>query len=637
MHPCCEICTLAQISCIEDVNGNPKFLSTRPVLFVDNGTLIKIPRNNQYSKFDKSLILNNKIKTVGYDKTTYSYDWNQVYLSDSSQKYYEQTDYQATNVTLDGENKGTHNLYNGLLSSYSYELTNNSNNFQIVGLYSFKGYSPNDYTSEFYVYGVYSASFKVNTLTSKLDSWFVSRTQSNGNTIWFGVTPSSTTNKLLLSKQNIGIVPIEQMGKYNYQFVSSESEALSNLITSDGFLNGSYGDLLPIQLIKDGDMVTAYFYNAIPIISGYKPGAYNQNYNGDLTFIILNDNTSVYCKELKINTTKLDENANIYINSNNILVENTTYDSKPMTSVIKENILKDYKSGISNGSITISCSDYYDFNGNKIIDSLSGDTIQVGQMIKIDGDNKTWRVTGAKLRKKGCPFVDLQVIEVKNIISASFDLSKCFVSINRISSQQEDAKLGIISVDDAIYKGDVLQFNVTADTSYKECEIQKIQITSPKTGKPVDYANNSEYVVTRDITFNAIAYSWEQVTDAAIVFSPEYSTNLNNSHFEVEIDGIVADRDIRLDGRMTYSTNTGYYPETDIEFNNLNSLELGNDGYAHINIYSSEDGSGEVIGEILFAIRKPISNRTLIYENYSSVGDNAYIRRMILSKIEQFK
>ena len=53
-----------------------------------------------------------------------------------------------------------------------------------------------------------------------------------------------------------------------------------------------------------------------------------------------------------------------------------------------KNILNDYKDGIINAKLTVICGDYYDINGNKVIDWQKGEVLQVGDIVRVDKDNE---------------------------------------------------------------------------------------------------------------------------------------------------------------------------------------------------------------------------------------------------------
>ena len=89
-----------------------------------------------------------------------------------------------------------------------------------------------------------------------------------------------------------------------------------------------------------------------------------------------------------------------------------------VTNIILNNILSDYKNGVSSGNVTISCNDYFDGNGEKLIDWTKGEIPKLNQTVYFDNDlyqDKTqryWKIKGRKFRKTGIPMIDLELEEV---------------------------------------------------------------------------------------------------------------------------------------------------------------------------------------------------------------------------------
>ena len=120
---------------------------------------------------------------------------------------------------------------------------------------------------------------------------------------------------------------------------------------------------------------------------------------------------------------------NIFMDDTNILkIDNITRHS--LVNEFAENILLDFNKGNDVVSVKVSFSDYYDINGNKVIDSLSGQFIDVGTIVRIDKDNngnsrytnldgssKLWMVVSSEVMKVGVPFVELHLRAVKVIES----------------------------------------------------------------------------------------------------------------------------------------------------------------------------------------------------------------------------
>ena len=87
-------------------------------------------------------------------------------------------------------------------------------------------------------------------------------------------------------------------------------------------------------------------------------------------------------------------------------------------NIILDNILSDYKNGVSSGNVTISCNNYFDRNGEKLIDWTNGEIPKLNQTVYFDNDiyqDKTqryWKIKGRKFRKTGVPMIDLELEEV---------------------------------------------------------------------------------------------------------------------------------------------------------------------------------------------------------------------------------
>ena len=127
---------------------------------------------------------------------------------------------------------------------------------------------------------------------------------------------------------------------------------------------------------------------------------------------------SINAKSYSINneTIRYNNNAkNICVINDNIFLSNTTeFDEENIFDYISRCILYDYKDGIKTAKITISCSNYYFENENIVAKNWSvGEIIEVHDIVKIEGNDKLWRVTGRNFRKQGVPMIDLELQEIK--------------------------------------------------------------------------------------------------------------------------------------------------------------------------------------------------------------------------------
>lgn len=422
-----KVCVLGQLQCFIGEDDKPKFISARPI---NLNKVIMIPNNNQYSDFNYELIVNNIKHTIGYTNLKYNYEFKQIFLSDAMNQFYNQLQDTAQGKL---DNNKDFMLYSGLYSDYTKNIINNSTNMEVIGLYSPKDASPDDYTTEFRVYELCKATFN-NDDISKDDSWFLNRTNTQANNIVTNAYPTSKSKYLLYNLTNGGVVPITpNVNTFPFQFVQNENEALSNLLSNDYIIQKDFPN--PIQIIKDNDSYTIYGFMLNPLVAGQKN--IEPNYTGDLLYIIYNSDFAVYKKVLqKAINEQINSDADYSIPTNELMAISTKYEDNSIIDVLKSNILFDYNNGISNGTLTVSCADYYDEDSNKAIDWANGELLQVGNEVKIKGNDKIWRITGRKFRKNACPFLDLEVMEVKEVdkyftLELEIDMSKT-TSTNRV-------------------------------------------------------------------------------------------------------------------------------------------------------------------------------------------------------------
>jgi hypothetical protein len=75
----------------------------------------------------------------------------------------------------------------------------------------------------------------------------------------------------------------------------------------------------------------------------------------------------------------------------------------------------DYKNGVSTSTLSISCNDYYYTNGEISKKWDNGEVVDVGDVVKVQGNGKIWKVVGRNFRKNGVSMIDLQLREVVNV------------------------------------------------------------------------------------------------------------------------------------------------------------------------------------------------------------------------------
>lgn len=651
-----KFCTLAQLNCFLDINGIPKFINARPIASIYENPIL-IPQKSMYNTFSKSVLLKNKYDAVEVDKYVVSKNKEiktNVYSENIKNFYTEEENQDFEYHRVNGDFVGTYyfqfGAYAYISAKYNYSNTitiprfSNYNLDKITRIYTGidgEGESNIKYSLQ---YNIKTSSSATITVSMNSDSDF-NITQSSDN----------ITNEISGSGEIENLTAIE-----NYEW---STQAYSGTLTATAELENK-SNLSNIKYINDES--GNFIFNNVICVSGRTIktlNGYNRKSNdfpefpdsmtlyGDIEIIdAFNVRVEFYGDVEKIvfeQTTDNSDNINtaknpINITTNELVSDNTTIDGVEIVDIIKNNILSDYSNGISNGNIDIAYVDYFYENGDNAISTKNGDIIPVGAIIKIEDDNRLWRVTGINFKKQGYPYYELQVMEIKGVatkLKLELNLYKSLVTIVRTYSENPDALIGEITPDDEIYANDVLKFNITADEYLIDASIQQLTINGD------DYINNSEYIVKGNIKLQAISYSWEKIV---IINEGTYmKLDLESSftddsweHISTFIPNISANRDIRITAIPQYTTKEGYYPNPNVSFNEIGNIDFG-DSHTNIDVYdepqSSSGGGGIVLGTIQFSIKKPINDGEFIYDNHSSVGDNAYMSSLLISKIEQYK
>ena len=114
---------------------------------------------------------------------------------------------------------------------------------------------------------------------------------------------------------------------------------------------------------------------------------------------------------------------NELLQSDTILTLNQ--DEVLLATQIADNIVSDYKNGVSTCRVTVTCGDYADEYGVVRKHWAKGEIFQVGDIVRLDKDNLgtpamtykdgstiLWKVTGRTFRHAGVPLIDLELQEI---------------------------------------------------------------------------------------------------------------------------------------------------------------------------------------------------------------------------------
>lgn len=137
---------------------------------------------------------------------------------------------------------------------------------------------------------------------------------------------------------------------------------------------------------------------------------YNANFVQSFTFNILKTTYNVVEEEYSSGSSQIE------LSTNELSQSVFFYDTIP----------QDYSNGLSTARISIFCTDVYDINGVKRKDWSQGQVIEVGDIIRVDKDNggnslwtyangepMLWKVVGRKFKMSGSPLIDLELQEIK--------------------------------------------------------------------------------------------------------------------------------------------------------------------------------------------------------------------------------
>lgn len=406
-----KFCNVAQLQILENENGEFEFVNARPIATEEElDNVILIPKKNQMNYLGKSLIKKNKY-TGG--KISYNaLNLNRENISNFSKSMYETLPAERPDSIKDSDGN---NIVSYLLSDYTgldalwglsaetegsaiefVSLVNDPNDKYMLGLYK---YNSNE-THNFYGIDIRGSVTKLSNMITNI------------------VFPS---NRYLYPIDTVNIKDVSSFSFNRAAFDSgfdyganNKPNKLHSKVTDEDKLYIFYDSGIVVYNVYETDgEVTSYFVLPIRLVDLSIDISNAGNYGVVATKYDLN----IYNRIAKENFATYeigDSDIQFDLHSNSELLQNYTYyNGQEIANVIGENILEDYKKGISNATISINCLDYYNSYGDKVVDWEKGEIIKVRDIVKVDGDSTLWRVTGRTFRKQGVPMVDLELQEIK--------------------------------------------------------------------------------------------------------------------------------------------------------------------------------------------------------------------------------
>ena len=412
-----EFCIVGQMQMFIDDDDKIRFVSARPKVFDDSNEAIHIEKKNMFSQLDHSVILKNKYD--GIELT--SLNVNDV------------TEY---NAVVYSENNKTGLGYQNLEAYDSSKI--NDDNYRV-----YKDITITQTNRSLATYAYINNYYFEDEITVP------KRSKDNLSKI-LNITPE------LISSNKDG----ERIYKYSLTYKEKEygvhadvvdrsAGTVSLSVTSDNGVSDEITGNLSTSVTATADPVLLTVTKTMDDTSDLQI-VYEDEYKYILKYKVLvaqqkvsltgsatmdyvwdMDGTSIVSEPVKLTFSVYGNKRTITFNNIQSATKNidtvktkvsigasSFVQTQEIADTIKNNILGDYISGVSNGTVKVSCSDYYNQNGEKVIDWTRGQILQVNQVVYFDGDTyqdgsqRYWKIKGRKFQKTGVPFVDLELEEV---------------------------------------------------------------------------------------------------------------------------------------------------------------------------------------------------------------------------------
>lgn len=429
-----KFCNLAQLQFIVSDSGQNKFVSARPV-FESTNDIIVVPAKNQYSDFAKSVILKNKYDGVEITEKqiTDILDYNVVIGTYSNTDITTTDEYAESKKTFIMYSLGNYYGYGAYVAQTLYYYIssfdiykNTAQNLEQVKklLYGVNGNGENNikhtitYLNKTGTAFVFMETSTLNTEVSNANL---------GPINYHYTTENENTEDIILQTESVFVEGPDLTASVSM----TDSTDIGTISFEDGIVDNGDRYTITFKILVGKKLLKLSATSAdVQIGSGVYatavtgPAEYLQPQKLEIT--VYGNKRIISFEDVSVNDVSNSKNV-IGIATSNLLQENTKLSEVKMSTIITNNIVNDYSTGISNGKITIGCADYYDINGNKVKTWANGDILEVGDIIRIDKDNlgnsiskyadgtiRYWQITGRKFRNTGVPMIDLEYMETKH-------------------------------------------------------------------------------------------------------------------------------------------------------------------------------------------------------------------------------
>lgn len=425
-----SVCEVAQLQIVGTHDNLWKFVSARP-LMVATDAVLKIPPSMQFNRPQKDVILKNKYDGVELDAIDVK-----IETEIGGVVYTEKETVSSKNRTSNTDNAhygyGTDIAYAQIYSEYqtfkvSFPKKTNLNLVDIIEVE--EGFDNNNkaniqYSVTYQVtQGIYGIPTGANDTVENNLQPIESSFEDKGTVIGEIPKSISITHYFPPSSETLGVT---------HTTTAKLTDKSTNTTAKVSQTSKTYDIELSLLVYSEQKTYYSTTPNTIPIKTHYRNGDYFK-YDGLQVEISFKGTKRTFTFDY----TKSVSSANVAsaktvakLNHNTLLQTGTTYKGTPIADIIRENVLADYKSGISTATLNCTCDDVYTTKGTLALNFSEGSTLRVGDIVRLDkshsgvsyytkqdGSPQHFKVTGVTYGYDGYPYQNLELQALSNDVT----------------------------------------------------------------------------------------------------------------------------------------------------------------------------------------------------------------------------
>ena len=401
-----ELCTIAQLNMYVDRFNLIHFISSRPI-YSNSESIVKINWGDIVTDLKYSKPLKNKFdgveisKTNVIDKIDYSVVVN---TSKGDVSSYAFSGYIGTNPTLFDASYGVGGKIEAFYSSgeYSFKLKSDDKFKSILEILTQSTADSSGY------YNIqlrndelpYSVTYNKSYGKLKNEAQALIDIQRDSGSAPYPDPPY--TNSVFLRTNYSGNVSFNEpsdsySGKIPISFTPFTYNEIS--LPDNSWIKVKVNKSTEIVDVKYNLLTQCVFYNlSTNRFNNFRTDTEITKYNAvNYNISIYGDERNISFENVPASTDGIEEaQTKASVNSGRLLQNTTTYNSREIVDIIKENILNDFKKGISSG----------EFIMNK-------DTVDIGDLLKYPNDKRVWRVVGKGFNYDGEYLFPVSVVQCR--------------------------------------------------------------------------------------------------------------------------------------------------------------------------------------------------------------------------------